>query len=34
MKRCTGYRNFLDMKQFVCLTYGFRMQTGHENRIN
>ena len=34
MKRCTEYCNFLDMKQFVFLTYGFRKQTGHENRIN
>ena len=24
MKRCTGYCNFLEIKQFVCLTYGFR----------
>ena len=25
MKRCTGCRNFLEIKRFVCLTYGFRI---------
>ena len=34
MKRCAGYRNFLEIKQFVCLTYGFRKRAMMNNEQN